>query len=105
MNRLASAVLAGFCFIATAGAALAANDNAAAGAAAIPDTGAAARSAHDTAVGDRMTHALNLLEANGYGEFSNFRPAGKNFMATVTGNGQRFTVTIDPDSEQVTRQG
>lgn len=84
MNRLASAVLAGVFCAATGGVAVA--------------VGAPAATA------ERMTHALNLLEAQGYGSFSNFAPDGKNFTATVNENGQRFTVLVDPDSDQVTRQ-
>ncbi len=82
MNRLASAVLAGVFCVATGGVAVGA----------------------PAATAERMTHALNLLEAQGYGSFSNFAPDGKNFTATVNENGQRFTVLVDPDSDQVTRQ-
>jgi hypothetical protein len=53
----------------------------------------------------RMTHALNLLEANGYGDFSDFRQDGKNFDATVTRSGRQFTVVVDPDADQVSQQG
>jgi hypothetical protein len=52
----------------------------------------------------RMTAALNALEANGYGDFSNFKPDGSNFSATVTRNGKQATVVVDPDTGQVTRQ-
>jgi hypothetical protein len=55
--------------------------------------------------GDRMTTALNLLEAQGDASFTNFAPAGSNYTATVTQNGQRFKVTIDPDAGTVTPQG
>jgi hypothetical protein len=65
----------------------------------------AARSTPSNALGDRMTAALNLLEAKGYGGFSDFKQNGKDFAATVNQNGQHFTVTVDPDSGQVTRQG
>lgn len=90
MNRLASAVLAGVFCAASGGIALAANDIGA-----VPAASGA----------DRMTHALNLLEATGYGGFSSFAPDGKNFTATVTENGRRFTVLVDPDSDQITRRG
>jgi hypothetical protein len=82
MNRLATAALAGAFCAASAGVALAADSEA-----------------------QRMTHALNLLEAQGYGSFSNFAQDGKNFSATVNKNGQRFGVVVDPDSDQITRQG
>ena len=52
-----------------------------------------------------MTHALNLLEAKGYGDFRDFKQDGTNFAATVTQNGQSFGVVIDPDNNQITRQG
>jgi hypothetical protein len=81
MNRLASAVLAAAFCVATAGVALAADNSA-----------------------ERMTHALNLLEAQGYGGFTNFAPDGKDFSASVSRNGQGFTVVVDPDSDQITRQ-
>lgn len=52
----------------------------------------------------RMTQALNLLEAKGYGDFTNFRADGKNFDATVTQNGKTVTVVVDPDASQITQQ-
>jgi hypothetical protein len=52
----------------------------------------------------RATEALNLLEANGYTQFSDFRPAGSDFQATVTRNGRQEMVTIDPDSGRVAPQ-
>lgn len=82
MTRFSSALLAGALLVATAGMAFAA------------DSGA-----------NRMTDALNLLEAQGYGSFSNFKADGANYEATVTQNGQSFTVVINPDSGQITRQG
>jgi hypothetical protein len=90
MNRLALAVSAAFFCAATGGVALAASETAA-----VP--------AADTA--QRMTRALNLLEAKGYGAFSNFAPDGKNFTATVTEGSRHFSVIVDPDSDQVTRRG
>jgi Peptidase propeptide and YPEB domain len=83
MVRFSSALLAGAFLAATAGMALAA------------DSGGA----------NRMTEALNLLEAQGYGSFSNFKADGANYEATVSQNGKSFTVVINPDSGQVTRQG
>jgi hypothetical protein len=53
----------------------------------------------------RETHALNLLEAKGYGDFTNFRADGKNFTATVAAQGKSATVIVNPDSGQITRQG
>jgi hypothetical protein len=52
----------------------------------------------------RMTSALNLLEAKGYASFSNFKQDGANFSATVTKNGQNETLVVDPDSGTVTAQ-
>ena len=50
--------------------------------------------------GDATT-ALNLLEANGYHNFTNFRPDDKKFAATVTQNGVTKTVMIDPAGHSV----
>ena len=54
---------------------------------------------------DRETQALNLLEAKGYGAFTNFRPAGNDFAATVTRDGRTMTVQVNPQSGQVTTAG
>jgi hypothetical protein len=67
---------------------------------------AQATSAAEPGDGQRDTKALNLLEANGYTAFSNFRAMGKNFLADVKqGNGVQRTVTVDPDTGTVTPQG
>ncbi len=50
----------------------------------------------------RITKALNLLEAKGYGSFRNFKADGRDFTATVMKNGHKMTVRIDPGSNQVT---
>lgn len=55
--------------------------------------------------GDRMTTALNLLEAKGDASFSNFAPDGNNYSAMVTQNGKSFRVTIDPDAGTITPRG
>jgi hypothetical protein len=52
----------------------------------------------------RDTRALNILEANGYAAFSNFRQQGNDFAADVTRNGQHFAVVIDPDTATVTQR-
>ena len=52
----------------------------------------------------RMTEALNILEAKGYGDFKDFHAKGGSFTATVTKNGKAFAVTIDPQSDTVTTQ-
>ena len=49
------------------------------------------------------TRALNLLEAQGYGNFTNFRRAGNDYDATVSQNGKTFPVTVDPATGQITR--
>jgi cytochrome c5 len=120
MNRLASAALASAFFAATGGVALAANapggtasnspanaptaslKSTAASAAAMPN---GARGADTSPSTVRITHALNLLEAQGYGDFRDFRRDGKNFDATVTRDGKQMSVRIDPDIDQVTVQG
>ena len=50
---------------------------------------------------NRETAALNLLGANGYPAFANFRPDGKNFEATVMRNGKNDTVVVNPDAKTV----
>ena len=53
----------------------------------------------------RMTKALNILEAKGYGSFNNFKADGANFSASVAQqNGHAQTVVVNPDSGQVTVQ-
>jgi hypothetical protein len=111
MNRLASFVLVLGMATGPAGVVLAA------GPAATPSTGTNATPSHSAPVmpiqqhertdvqGDRMTRALNLLEANGYGDFSNFQQSGNDFTARVTRNGKPFTLLVNPDTNQITRQG
>ena len=55
----------------------------------------------DKPLAARMTRALNILEADGYGSFTNFHADGKNFAATVTGQGKPLSVFVDPDSGRV----
>lgn len=113
MNRLASAVLASAFFAASGGIAIAANAPAGAGSASPAiapaansgSTAAPAAKISGTRDTPRMTHALNLLEAKGYGDFHDFKSDGKNFDATVTRNSKQMTVQVDPDSDQVTVQG
>lgn len=57
----------------------------------------------DNPQGERATVALNLLERQGFGYFTNFRPAGSEFAATVIDNGQQFDVMIDPEAGQISR--
>jgi hypothetical protein len=110
MTRLASAALAGVFFVASGGIALAANDAPiiplAPANSAVPGGKATPARPRVLAPGaeQRITYALNLLEAKGYGDFSDFRQDGKNFTATVSQDGKRFTVMIDPDSRRITRQ-
>lgn len=51
--------------------------------------------------GSRYTDALNLLEAKGYVNFSNFHKAGNDFQASVTRNGRQMTVMVDPDNRTI----
>lgn len=113
MNRLASAALASAFFVATGGMALAANAPAGASSAAPANaprassgsTASAATTMPAARSEARMTHALNLLEAKGYGDFHNFKQDGKDFAATVTRAGKQMTLKVDPDADQVTVQG
>lgn len=80
---------------------------------AAPATQPAATSAHKTpgetalrndATARRETKALNLIEAKGYGSFTNFKADGKDYTATVMRNGHAMTVRVNPDNGQVTTQ-
>jgi Peptidase propeptide and YPEB domain len=56
----------------------------------------------NTPTSQRASAALNLLEAHGYGDFTDFQPDGQNFTAMVaTTNGQRAKVVINPDTGDV----
>jgi hypothetical protein len=61
--------------------------------------------AEDSPEAQRITRALNTLEANGYGNFTNFQPSGNGFTATVSKDGRQMNVMVDPDSGQVRPQG
>jgi hypothetical protein len=83
-------------------------------AATAPDAGAAMQhrvAAHhearspNTPEARRITRALNLIEAKGYGDFENFHAAGRDYDATVTRDGKPVTLTVDPDSGRVTLKG
>jgi peptidase YpeB-like protein len=52
---------------------------------------------------ERITRALNVLEAQGYASFKDFRADGKNYAATVKSAGKPMTVLVDPDTGQVIR--
>lgn len=53
----------------------------------------------------RETRALNLIEAKGFGDYSDFHAVGKNFSAQVMAHGQKLRVIANPDTGQVTQQG
>ncbi|HUK58317.1 MAG TPA: hypothetical protein VLV50_03730 [Stellaceae bacterium] len=99
MTRLALAAvpfaaLAGVAFV-QAGPALAA----------LPSATASHISSDETPQARRETTALNLIEAKGYGDYTNFHAVGKNFAAQVDRHGRRITVIANPDTGQVTQQG
>ncbi|GEM_PF-4710041 len=52
----------------------------------------------------RATTALNILEAQGYAAFSDFRANGGTFTALVNDGGRQFRVVINPDTGQISRQ-
>jgi len=54
---------------------------------------------------DPATTALNLLEENGYRNFSSFHRAGRDFEATANQNGRNVTVVVDPVTKSVRPQG
>jgi hypothetical protein len=70
---------------------------------------AAAATAHarsdNTPTARRETKALNLIEAKGYGDYTDFHAVGKNFAAQVMAHGRTLTVIANPDTGQVTQQG
>lgn len=114
MNRFTSAMLATALVVASGSAMLAAPTPAPANPTAQAGTNPAAiqqkaeRAARRDDRADRqetrMTHALNLLEANGYGAFSDFKRDGDDFAATVSQSGTPFTVIVNPDTDQITRR-
>jgi hypothetical protein len=54
--------------------------------------------------GLRATHALNMLEHQGYTQIADFSRAGKNFTADVTKNGKTFEVLVDQSTGQIQPQ-
>ncbi len=58
----------------------------------------------DNPQSQRATTALNILEAQGYTYFGDFRPDGNMFTALVHDGGQQFRVVINPDTGQISRQ-
>jgi hypothetical protein len=61
------------------------------------DASYAAGAAESGPSANRYTEALNMLEAKGYPNFSNFHRSGGVFQAQVMSKGKTTTVTIDPD--------
>ncbi|HET6607438.1 MAG TPA: PepSY domain-containing protein [Rhodopila sp.] len=55
--------------------------------------------------GARATHALNMLEDQGFSQFTNFQADGQNFSADVVKHGHVMQVTINPDTKQILRGG
>lgn len=53
----------------------------------------------------RATAALNMLEAQGDGQFTNFTASGRDFTADVTKNGQVEHVLVNPDTHQIAPAG
>lgn len=56
---------------------------------------------HDTPPARRVTDALNLLEAQGYAEFDNFREEGSLFAADTKLDGKPVRLFVDPDMRQI----
>jgi hypothetical protein len=61
----------------------------------------AAAATGDTPEARNATAALNLLEARGYANFSNFTGDGNAFHATVVNNGQPIEVSINPNTGEI----
>jgi hypothetical protein len=53
------------------------------------------------AQGDREVTALNLLAAKGYRDFKTIRRSGENFIIDTVHGGKNVTVTINPDTGQI----
>jgi hypothetical protein len=51
--------------------------------------------------GQRATEALNMLEANGDGQFNDFRAIGRDFAANVEKNGTTQHVVIRPGANTI----
>lgn len=51
--------------------------------------------------GQRATHALNLLEARGYGGFSDFHAVGHDFAAMINQNGKTLQLLVHPGTDQI----
>ncbi len=69
----------------------------------VPIAGPAA--AHnDNSTARSMTDALNTLEAQGMGSFSNFHQNSNGASATISQGGRQYDVTVDPNNAQVARQ-
>ncbi|MGA3305690.1 MAG: hypothetical protein ABSC26_06740 [Stellaceae bacterium] len=69
-----------------------------------PQTAAVSADQDHVLSGQRETQALNLLEAQGYGNFTDFRAEGANFAATVSDPNGQYTVLVNPDNGQVIRR-
>jgi hypothetical protein len=54
---------------------------------------------------DPATAALNLLEANGYRDFSTFHRVGHEFAITTNQNGKTVTVLADPQTKTIRTGG
>lgn len=53
---------------------------------------------------NQETKALNLLEAQGFASFTDFRPAGGDqYAANVVRHGHDMTVRVDPADGRITR--
>jgi len=60
--------------------------------------------AHAGSTGSRASTALNLLEAQGYGDFANFRQAGRMYDATITRDGKTMHLSVNPDTGQIRKR-
>jgi hypothetical protein len=55
--------------------------------------------------GQRYTHALNFLEANGYTGILSFSAEGQDFDATVWHDGKQVSVRLDPSTGAIQNRG
>ncbi len=60
-----------------------------------PPTAVTTPGGHTDMMDGGATQALNILEAQGFDNYTDFHAQGNLYVATVTSHGRRFPVTID----------
>lgn len=60
-----------------------------------PPTAVSTPGGHTDMMDGGATQALNILEAQGFDNYTDFHASGNLYVATVTSHGRTFPVTID----------